>query len=109
MAFLEAGVTHIHATSSTHSSCCRANFAPHRAGDSAGNNEFLTPNLAALAKNGTLLNRFYGHKFCGPSRAAIQSGRLPIHVTVLDNPLPSVNPKDPDGGFQGIPCVSQVS
>ena len=81
----------------------RANFAPHRARDSAGNNEFLTPNLAALANNGTLLNRFYGHKFCGPSRAAIQSGRLPVHVTVLDNPLPSVNPRDPDGGYQGIP------
>lgn len=43
------------------------------------------------------------HKFCGPSRAALQSGRLPIHVTVLDNPLDSVNPKDPVGGFQGIP------
>jgi len=44
-----------------------------------------------------------GHKFCGPSRAALQSGRLPIHVTVLDNPLDSVNPKDPISGFQGIP------
>ena len=63
----------------------------------------VTPNLDALVKEGVELDRFYGHKFCGPSRAALQSGRLPIHVTVLDNPLPSVNPKDPDGGFQGIP------
>jgi arylsulfatase I/J len=55
-----------------------------------------------MVSEGIELDRVYGHKFCGPSRAAIQSGRLPIHVTVLDNPLDSVNPKDPDGGFQGI-------
>ena len=64
-----------------------ANFAPHRAPGLPGNNEFLTPNLAALAGEGVLLNRLYAHKFCGPSRAAIQSGRLPIHVTVLDDNL----------------------
>ncbi len=52
---------------------------------------------------GLELDRFYAHKFCGPSRAALQSGRFPIHVTVLDNGLSSVNPADPVGGFQGIP------
>ena len=80
-----------------------ANFAPHRVGDATGNAEFATPNLAALAGNGTLLDRLYGHKFCGPSRAAIQSGRLPIHVNVLDAPLDSHNPQDAQGGFFGIP------
>ena len=80
-----------------------ANFAPHRAAGLPGNEEFLTPNLAALAGEGVLLNRLYAHKFCGPSRAAIQSGRLPIHVTVLDDNLADHNPKDPIGGFQGIP------
>ena len=69
----------------------------------ANNPEFPTPNLAALASQGVLLDRMYGHKFCGPSRAAIQSGRNPIHVTVLDDNLSNNNPKDPEGGFQGIP------
>jgi arylsulfatase B len=77
-----------------------ANAGWHRASPDP---ETVTPNLDALVAEGVELNRFYGHKFCGPSRAALQSGRLPIHVTVLDNPLPSVNPKDPVGGFQGIP------
>ena len=77
-----------------------ANAGWHRA---TPDPETVTPNLDALVKEGVELDRHYGHKFCGPSRAALQSGRLPIHVTVLDNPLPSVNPKDPDGGFQGIP------
>ena len=80
-----------------------ANFAPHRSNDTVGNNEFPTPNLAQLALEGILLERTYGHKFCGPSRASIQTGRNPIHVTVLDNALPQHNPKDPMGGFQGIP------
>lgn len=49
-----------------------ANFAAHRAADSAGNEEFLTPNLAALAKNGTLLDRMYG---C----VCASTMRLPAH------------------------------
>ena len=77
-----------------------ANAGWHRA---TPDPETVTPNFDALVKEGVELDRFYAHKFCGPSRAALQTGRLPIHVTVLDNPLPSVNPKDPDGGFQGIP------
>ena len=67
------------------------------------NTEFPTPNLVSLLHEGILLDRTYGHKFCGPSRAAIQSGRNPIHVTVLDDNLSNNNPKDPQGGFQGIP------
>jgi arylsulfatase B len=80
-----------------------ANLANHRLNDTVGNDEFPTPNLSALASEGMLLDRLYAHKFCGPSRAAIQTGRNPIHVTVLDNALTDHNPKDPMGGFQGIP------
>ena len=32
-----------------------------------------------------------------------RTGRAPIHVTVLDDPISDVNLKDPVGGFQGIP------
>ena len=62
-----------------------------------------TPNLDALAADGLILDRHYAHKICSPSRCAIQTGRAPIHVNV-QNVLPeSVNPKDPIGGYQGIP------
>ena len=77
-----------------------ANAGWHR---DAPDNEVATPNMNELVKQGIELNRFYAHKFCGPSRAALQTGRLPIHVTVLDDNLADNNPKDPDGGYQGIP------
>ena len=62
-----------------------------------------TPNIDALVQTGLELDRFYVHKICSPTRSALQSGRAPIHVNV-QNVLPeSVNPKDPVGGYQGIP------
>lgn len=70
---------------------------------SPNNGEVRTPNLVALVKEGVEIDRLYAHKFCGPSRAALQTGRAPIHVTVLDDPISDVNLKDPVGGFQGIP------
>ena len=85
---------------------CRgwANFAPHRPGGGPGDDEFPTPNLAALAAQGVMLDRLYGHKFCGPSRAAIQTGRNPIHVSVLDSGLDVYNANDGTGGVgMGIP------
>ena len=65
--------------------------------------EILTPNLDALAAEGVTLNRHYVHKFCAPSRCALQSGRMPIHVNVLNSPLNQHNPKDPIGGMMGVP------
>ena len=51
-----------------------------------------------------MLDRLYGHKFCGPSRAAIQTGRNPIHVSVLDSGLDVYNANDGTGGVgMGIP------
>eukprot|EP00041_Stephanoeca_diplocostata_P016857 m.334494 g.334494 ORF g.334494 m.334494 type:complete len:565 (+) comp20507_c1_seq2:254-1948(+) len=62
-----------------------------------------TPNIDALVQDGIELSRFYVFKYCSPSRSSIQSGRNPIHVNV-QNVLPEVsNPRDPIGGFQGIP------
>ena len=43
------------------------------------------------------------HKFCSPTRCAIQTGRAPIHVNVI-NAAPEVhNASDPISGFAGIP------
>jgi arylsulfatase B len=65
--------------------------------------EIITPNLDALAASGVILNRHYVHKFCSPTRSALQSGRSPIHVNVLNSPINQHNPKDTIGGYQGIP------
>ncbi len=52
-----------------------SNFAPHRPAGQPGNDEFLTPKLAALASEGLLFERMYAHKFCGPSRVSL--ARIP--------------------------------
>ena len=65
--------------------------------------EVVTPNLDALAEGGVLLERHYVHKFCSPTRSALQTGRAPIHVNVLNSPLNQHNPRDPIGGFMGAP------
>lgn len=68
-----------------------------------GSPEVETPTLDAVAADGLVLDRFYAHKICSPSRCALQTGRAPIHVNV-QNLGPDVhNPEDPQGGYQGIP------
>ena len=62
-----------------------------------------TPHLNALAADGVVLRRLYAHKFCSPSRMAIQSGRAPIHVGVTNEGMVDFNLADAEGGFQGIP------
>jgi arylsulfatase I/J len=65
--------------------------------------EVQTPSIDALVDVGVNLNRHYVHKFCSPTRCAIQSGRAPIHVNVI-NIAPEVsNASDPMSGFAGIP------
>ena len=44
------------------------------------NAEMRTPTIDRLASSGIVLERHYGFKFCSPSRCALLSGRLPIHV-----------------------------
>ena len=49
--------------------------------------EVVTPNMDALVKSGIEFNRHYVHMMCTPSRAALYSGRLPVHVlTKLADP-----------------------
>ena len=65
--------------------------------------ECRTPTLDALAADGIVLERHYAYKFCSPSRSAMHSGRLPVHVND-QNAEPEVhNPADPVSGYQGIP------
>ena len=65
--------------------------------------EVATPTLDALALEGVLLSRMYVHKMCSPSRSSLQSGRLPIHVNVINSDILQLNASDPEGGAQGIP------
>merc|ERR1740138_1627290 len=43
-------------------------------------NEVQTPHIDRLVKEGVELNRHYVHMTCTPTRASLQSGRLPVHV-----------------------------
>ena len=46
----------------------------------------ITPNLDALAENGTTFaNSYCNNPVCGPSRASMMTGRLPSDVGVFDN------------------------
>lgn len=69
----------------------------------SGWKEVVTPEIDQLVRTGAQLDRFYVHKFCSPTRCAIQTGRAPIHVNVI-NAAPEVhNASDPVAGFAGIP------
>ena len=48
--------------------------------------EVVTPNLAQMQRSGIELTSFHTFKYCSPTRSAIQSGRNPIHVNVVNGP-----------------------
>ena len=64
--------------------------------------EVQTPNFDSLVKDGLELDQNYVFHFCSPSRSALMTGRLPIHVNDRNGPA-SYNPNDPVAGFSGIP------
>ena len=68
----------------------------------ANTTEVRTPHLNALVASGVELDRFYAHRFCSPTRSALQTGRNPIRVNVLNSELGQYNAADPVGGFEGI-------
>lgn len=69
----------------------------------AGYKDVQTPHMDALVKEGVELDRHYAFKFCSPTRSAIQSGRNPIHVNVLNVNAQMRNPEDPVSGFSETP------
>ena len=76
----------------------------HRnASNAAVASDIRTPRLHALLSESLDLDRFYTYNICSPSRCAIQTGRNPVHVNVVNVPPESVNPQDAIGGWQGIP------
>ena len=55
-----------------------------------GSKDIPTPNLDALANNGTIFTSAYvAHPFCGPSRAALMTGRYPHEIGAQFNLPPN--------------------
>lgn len=64
--------------------------------------EVATPHLDSLVAQGIELQQFYTFKYCSPTRSALQTGRNPIHVNVL-NALHAYNPNQTQtAGYSGI-------
>ncbi len=80
-----------------------AELSYHRREANDTTREVQTPSIDALVASGVQLERHYVHKFCSPTRCAIQSGRAPVHVNVI-NAAPSVhNPNDTVAGYAAMP------
>eukprot|EP00936_MAST-01D_sp_MAST-1D-sp1_P000995 g995.t1 len=57
-----------------------ANVGYHRKESGAPTREVQTPNIDALVRDGVELDRHYTYQWCTPSRTALLSGRLPVHI-----------------------------
>eukprot|EP01064_Diplonema_japonicum_P008406 TRINITY_DN15861_c0_g1_i1.p1 TRINITY_DN15861_c0_g1~~TRINITY_DN15861_c0_g1_i1.p1 ORF type:complete len:522 (+),score=73.66 TRINITY_DN15861_c0_g1_i1:57-1622(+) len=68
-----------------------------------GYTDVQTPHMNKLVKEGIELDRHYTYKFCSPTRCAVQSGRNPVHVNVLNLGVDYRNPNDTISGYTGIP------
>ena len=75
-----------------------ANFGLHRAERNVSSREVATPNADRQADSGVRLERHYSFMYCSPSRCALQTGRNPLHVNVLNS---AIGQHNGDGGPSG--------
>ncbi|KAL7538920.1 hypothetical protein ACHAWF_006244, partial [Thalassiosira exigua] len=66
--------------------------------EQVGNTDIKTPNIDAAAKAGIIMNRAYMTPWCGPSRAAFQTGQTNSYNTNVSNDIWSF---DDSLGFVG--------
>ena len=53
--------------------------------------EIQTPNIDKLASGAVVLDRFYTHPTCSPTRASLMTGKSPVRLGVIA-PLAKINP-----------------
>ena len=80
------------------------NVGYHRNGSSdPAFKEVVTPAIDSLAATGIILSRHYAFQYCSPTRSALQTGRNPVYVNVLNSDPLQHNPNDPISGFAAVP------
>ena len=62
----------------------------------------VTPTMNRLVAEGINISHHYVFKYCSPTRTAIQSGRAPYHVNVINCPPTYYNPAQPTSGYVNI-------